>query len=346
MKHLSSIVLAAALVAAGAVACFKDPTSSLRNGASRILLTRSSVFLPVGDSVSVQAELKDEQGNTFDVPDATWTTSNAAVVVVNADLSKPIPYAAFSRAFVRTTGAGRATVYFAASGLTDSVVVVGIPATFDGAISAPAGTMMGDTITIAGTSVLSFSAGTTVDIDGGDAYILSQTASELKILASQPGSTGTLTLHDVTLLGTITVSSLRASTAVPVAATVRSANEPANDDPVTAPAFTLYASPLYGVMTAADIDDYWKFTTPATGDSVDVALEWKTDADIDGYLLNATGGCAGVPAGGCAAMGTSANPEEGHFRLAANTTYLFDVNLYDKGAASAIMYRLTFTKVQ
>ena len=84
MRHLSSIVLAAAVVAAGTVACFSDPTSGGRNGASRIVLTRSSVFLDVGgDSLSVQAELKDDQGNTYDVSDATWTTGDDAVAVVN-----------------------------------------------------------------------------------------------------------------------------------------------------------------------------------------------------------------------------------------------------------------------
>jgi len=125
MKHLSSIVLAAAVLAAGAVACFKDPTSSLRNGASRILLTRSSVFLDVGDSLSVQAEVKDEQGNTFGAADAVWTTSNAAIAVVNPDTTKVIPYNAFSRAFIRATGTGVAWVFIASQGLRDSVQVHG-----------------------------------------------------------------------------------------------------------------------------------------------------------------------------------------------------------------------------
>jgi len=126
MKHLSSIVLAAVVVAAGTVACFKDPTSSLRNGASRILLTRSSVFLNVGDSLSVQAEVKDEQGNTFDASDAVWTTSDATIAVVNPDMTKVIPYNAFSRAFVRATGTGTAWVFFASHGLTDSLQVNGL----------------------------------------------------------------------------------------------------------------------------------------------------------------------------------------------------------------------------
>jgi hypothetical protein len=124
MKHLSSIVLAAAVVAAGAVACFKDPTSSARHGASRIELTYSYVVLPVGDSLSVQAEVKDNQGNNFDASDAAWTTSNAAVAVADPDVAY-IPYNAFSRVYVRTTGVGSAWVYIATHGLKDSVQVKG-----------------------------------------------------------------------------------------------------------------------------------------------------------------------------------------------------------------------------
>jgi hypothetical protein len=151
MKHLSSIVLAVAVVAAGAVACFKDPTSSLRNGPSRVELTRSSLFIPVGDSVSVQAELKDDQGNTFDVPDATWTSSDANVAVVNADTSRPIPQHAFSRAFIRAIAGGEAVVRFVSRGISDSIVVTALPVSFAGAITYPAGLMMADTITIAAT---------------------------------------------------------------------------------------------------------------------------------------------------------------------------------------------------
>jgi len=125
MKHLSSLVLAAVL-AAGAVACFKDPTEPLRNGPSRIQLTRSSAQLRVGDSLQVEAEVKDDQGNTFDAADAAWTTSNAAIAVVNVDASRIIPYQAVSRAFVRATGTGAAWVFFASHGLKDSLRVNGL----------------------------------------------------------------------------------------------------------------------------------------------------------------------------------------------------------------------------
>ena len=153
MKHLSSIVLTAAVLAAGTVACFKDPTSSLRNGASRIIMTRSTVFLNVGgDSLQVQAEVKDDQGNTYDVSDATWTTSNEAIAVVNPTTTQYIPYNALSRAFIHTASAGMAWVYFESHGLKDSVQVYGLPTAFDGAVASVANPSPRDTITINSTS--------------------------------------------------------------------------------------------------------------------------------------------------------------------------------------------------
>jgi len=339
MKHLSSIVLAAAVVAAGAVACFKDPTSSLRNGASRILLTRSTAFLNVGDSLAVQAEVKDDQGNTFTVEDATWTTSDAAVAVVNEDVSKVIPYKAFSKAFVRTTGAGKATVYFTSHGLTDSLSVVGVPLAFNGTIT-NATSNVGDTITINGTAVLTFSTTaplTDVTVDGLPVWIVSRTANAIRIVAPSAAAK-TVHLTNVKLLGTITIAGLDATTHV----TVTDNTEPANDSPTTPTAMTLYTD-TYGVLTAADVDDYFRFTT-TTADSVRFEVEWLTDADIDGYLLNATGGGFCV-LDGCAAAGSS-NPETVTRRLAAATTYQIDVNLYDAGSEVPLVYRIRTTKIQ
>jgi hypothetical protein len=124
MKHLSSIVLAVALVAAGATACFKDPTSSLRNGPSRIELTRSTVNLTVGDSISVQAVVKDTLGNTFDAGDAVWTSVAPAIAVVHPDTSQIIPFNSYAKAFVRAVSHGQTYVKVTSRGITDSLKVI------------------------------------------------------------------------------------------------------------------------------------------------------------------------------------------------------------------------------
>ena len=247
MKHLSSIVLAAAVVAAGAVACFKDPTSSLRNGASHILLTRSSVFLNVGDSLSVQAEVKDDQGNTFDAPDAAWTTSDATVAVVNADTSKVIPLNAFSRAFIRTVGAGLAWVYFESYGLKDSVQVYGLPLTFNGTVAHVASPGPRDTITINSTAALTFTASgadsSVVTIGDRQVWVLSRTATAIKVLSPGTGANEAINITNVVLNGVVHIASLYATSTV----TVADATEPANDNPATAPTLTLYQD-YYGTL--------------------------------------------------------------------------------------------------
>lgn len=163
MKHLSSIVLAVALIAAGATACFKDPTSSLRNGPSRIELTRSSMVLRVGDSLSVQAVVKDDQGMTFGAGDATWTTSAPSVAVVRRDATVDIPYDAYSLAFVRAIAdsGGVATITVTSQGITQTLRVVVLPValTASAAVSV-AGTASADTIP--GVTPIVITAGDTV----------------------------------------------------------------------------------------------------------------------------------------------------------------------------------------
>jgi len=352
MKHLSSIVLAVALMAAGATACFKDPTSSLRNGPSRIQLDRSSVFLSVGDSIAVNAEAKDAAGNTFGAGDAVWTSSAPTVIAVRRDTSVTIPGDAFSRAFLRAAAPGLSWVYVTTHGLTDSVQAYGLPQTFSGAVTTPAGSMMGDTISIAATSVVGFTSATTVTIGGTAAYIISQTPTLLKVMAARPADAGSaVVLGHLQMLGVIDLS-LTADTRIGVAATIRANGwSPANQDPATAPAFNLvdlYTSPIIGVVTAAVPDNYWKFTTPATADSVEFTVEWGTDADIDVAILNATGtACisALLPGSCYSTMGSSANPEVGRWRLAAATTYVINPEVYTLGAAAAVTYKITFRKL-
>jgi len=351
MKHLSSILLATALLALGATACFDDPNKPLMNGPSDIYLSLSTAFIPAGDSVAITAELKDGAGNTFSTADAVWESSAPSVATARRD-TVVIPGSAFTRAFVVAIVPGETWVRITSSGLTDSVQVVVLPSSFAGTITAPAGSMLGDTITIAGTAALGFSARTTVTIGGFDAWIVSQTASQLKVMAAQPAAGGSpVVLQNALLLGTIDIPTLTATTTVGVAATIRANGyNPANEDPATAPAFTLtnlYTSPIIGVLTGTVADNYWAFTTPATGDSVAITVEWKTDADIDVAVLNAAGACisALLPGSCYGTMGTGNNPEVGKWRLAAATTYVIDANLYDGGAAAGTVYKVSFRKI-
>jgi hypothetical protein len=219
MKHLSSVVLAAALVAAGVTACFKDPNADLRNGASRLELNRNAITLRTGDSLAIQAELKDDQGNVLNAAAITWSSDNAAVATVRVD-SIPIPGPAFSRAFVLAVGAAGGVAHVTATdgNLTSSFRVLVLPARLTAsATAAVTGTARTDTIITnppGGAPILTiFTAGDTVvftAVSGGAltfrtaaaaaldtansqvwlgadrAYIVSRTATVLKVVARMP----------------------------------------------------------------------------------------------------------------------------------------------------------------
>ena len=194
MRHLSSIVLAAAVVAAGAVACFKDPTSGLRNGATRIELTRVAATLVTGDSLAIQAEVKDEAGNTYDAGSMQWTSDNPAVAIVRIDSATYVPYGAFSKVFVRgvspTGGVAHITATY--SNLTATFRVLNLPADL-AALATPAvsGTASADTVPgLAGPPVVpafAYTAGDTVTITTvtGGALTFDSTASTVSFGTSK-----------------------------------------------------------------------------------------------------------------------------------------------------------------
>ena len=241
MKHLRLIVLAFAVIAAGATACFKDPTSSLRNGPSRIELTRSSMVLKVGDSLSVQAVVKDDQGNTYDAGDAAWTVDVAAIAAVRKDTTVVIPFNAYTLGFVRGVAAagGVAIVTVTSHGLTNTVRVVILPTALTASAAVTVtGTAHADTIphalpavndvfsagdtlvftTLAGSNLTFNTTGataSTVTLGTQKAYIVSRTANVVKAIApggvgfdGHPWVTG-LTFTGTTAVGTIALDSLR-----------------------------------------------------------------------------------------------------------------------------------------
>jgi hypothetical protein len=243
MKHLSSVVLAAALVAAGVTACFKDSQEPLRNGATRIELTRNAITLVTGDSLAVQAQLKDEQGNVLSAAGVEWATDNAAVATVRVD-SIPIPGPAFSRGFVLATAAagGVAHITVTSGGLTNSFRVLVLPAGLTASASAvvsgtartdtivnvlPGGVIQNDIITAGDTVTFTALAGGNLTFDAAASlvgfgatrpYIVSRSATSIKVVAREPFRGGpwvtALTLHGPAETGDIALDSLQSGVVV------------------------------------------------------------------------------------------------------------------------------------
>ena len=248
MKHLSSILLAAAFVVAGVTACFNDPTDPSMNGPSRINLSVAAITLRTGDSLAVTAELKDDAGNTFSAAAAEWTTADPLVAVVRLD-TVIIPGEAFSRGFVRGIAAngGVTTVTVAVGGVTSEfrvlVLPAGLAATATPVVSGtarldtilavlPGGVVtrdiftVGDTVTfsvVTGSRVYFSPTASQVSFGSNRAYIVARTDStRIKVVARIPfrGRPWITALHynaPTTAVGTVVVDSLQNETEVLVA---------------------------------------------------------------------------------------------------------------------------------
>ncbi len=240
MKHLGLAVLAVTVAAAITAACFSDPTSSLRDGPSYIELSRSAVTLNTGDSVSIQALVKDAQGNIYDAVGMEWSSDNPSVAVASVDSSKAIPFNEYSKVFLVAKAAGGGVAHITATfkGLTASVRVLNLPAVLT-ALATPAvtGTARADTLPTA-TTPLVFSAGDTVTItttSGSNltfdaaasevhfstdkAYIVSRTSTAIKVLARLKPYAGRpmvtkLTWAGPAEVGTIAIDSLQSDSIV------------------------------------------------------------------------------------------------------------------------------------
>jgi hypothetical protein len=224
MKRQGWCFLAVAAAAAGA-GCFDDPTSSLREGPARLVLTRSSVVLATGDSIAVTATLVDAQGNVLPITGAEWSTADASVATVGSPLEGP--ESAFHRIQIKGVSevGGVTTVTAQSRGQSASVRVAVVPDDAPPGSWAVSGTSQTDTVGIApNTSVISagdtlvltlsgllefdttaaggrsavlFGAGATAP----SGYILSRTPTQIKALARGPHS-GSVRVTNVNFLGT------------------------------------------------------------------------------------------------------------------------------------------------
>jgi len=245
MKHLSSILLAAAFVVAGVTACFNDPTDPSMNGPSRINLSVAAITLRTGDSLAVTAELKDEAGNTFSAAAADWTSADSLVAVVRLD-TVIVPGEAFSRGFVRAVAAngGVTTVTVTIGAVTSEfrvlVLPAGLAATATPVVSGiarldtilavlPGGVVTRDTFTVGDTVTFSVVSGSRVyfsptasqvSFGSNRAYIVARTDStRIKVIARIPfrGRPWITALHynaPTTAVGTVAIDSLQGETAV------------------------------------------------------------------------------------------------------------------------------------
>jgi hypothetical protein len=123
MKRQSLVLLAVAVLSAGAAGCFSDPTSGLRGGPSRVNVQYNVVNMVVGDSLTFTASVLDNQGNTYPATAATFTSANTAVARSGLDDHLPVPDNYVARGYIKGVAAGSTTVTVTSRGVSGKVTV-------------------------------------------------------------------------------------------------------------------------------------------------------------------------------------------------------------------------------
>jgi hypothetical protein len=187
------------LVGLGAmtVACKSDPLSDHDGTPAAISLDFAELDLAVGATANVTASVLDGRSLALEEP-VTFTSRAAGTAGVAVDPTYAPNPATSSRAVVSALAAGATYVIATGAGLTDSVKVVVLPVTFDGALSSATPTR-GDTLTISSTAVLKFDPAT-VSVSfptAGAATIVSKTADAVKVLVPFTAAPGPLTISGI-----------------------------------------------------------------------------------------------------------------------------------------------------
>lgn len=252
MKRQSLVLLAVAFVAAGAVGCFKDPVSGLRNGPAVLSVNQTVVLLKAGDSTAVIAYLKDLGGNVLAATGVTWTSGNTAIAVVNVPVdangnpTPPIPGNAYTRANIRgvdSVSGGETTVIVASRNIADTIRVVVIPSklttlghvayagpSLTDTVIVPASVLppapakfnaytAKDTLILNGTSLLTFDTSkvtVTVATTNGasNGFIVSKTPAQIKVLF-EVGTAGKVMVQHLLLnTGVAAVGTIKVDTLI------------------------------------------------------------------------------------------------------------------------------------
>ncbi len=220
MNRHSVRLLVAALAATGLAGCFDDPTSSLREGPVALDVSRSAMAVTNGDSVQIDAYVRDAQGNPIPATGAVWTTDDATVAEVNLAAVQP-PGDGSTRAYVKAKDPDGAVTYVRVTvrGLTDSVRVTSLPGTLPAGLASVTGTPQadtllgvaytaGDTVVITSGPTLQFdSANTAIRFGTNPAYIISRGTHEFRVMSRGPYE-GPVTVTRVTFLGTATTGAI------------------------------------------------------------------------------------------------------------------------------------------
>lgn len=139
MRRQGIVWLGATVAVLGAAACsYNDPTSSLRNGPSRLQVTEISgaeqlqsvgslafLNLAVNDTVTVKIQVRDQQGNYYEFSEPTYSigTATANMVTMPDTVQNHVPGNTAWKALIIGTAAGTTSAIITAAGVADTITV-------------------------------------------------------------------------------------------------------------------------------------------------------------------------------------------------------------------------------
>jgi len=197
-QHMRALCAAFAFAA---LACAKDPTDSLRTGASQLSVTPTVAFLDPGSSVSIVVVARDPQLNAVPVT-LSATSANPATATVVVDTARHFPDGATQAFLVTAVNPGQTTLSLTGGGLTTAATVNVLPPVFDGTLSALT-RQGGDTLTITASSVLTFNPATVTVMFGDGAElgtIVSASAGSIKVLTPYFSTPSKLTITGIAFI--------------------------------------------------------------------------------------------------------------------------------------------------
>lgn len=276
------------------------------------------------------------------VPDPVYETSAAGVAAILAAPLGSIQAKSPGAATITVRGHGPLE-----GGITGTGVVFVIPGVFTGtlgAASAAAGDIVNVTRAVGGPA---FDADTRVFVRGTRTFIHGAiTADAINLVMPQTGATGIVSLlfdqispDQIALADSSKLSSSSASLDGP--------NEPANNDPATAPVIAAngdYYLGNHGVCTNGgatapgdDCDGFLRITNSlARPDTIAVRLDWFNASDQDILWCNAA--CSAFVGNFTGATG--ANPENSTVIIPAGVTWNLWINLFDPHGANPTLVRV------
>jgi hypothetical protein len=337
-RHLFGLAVAAAMLAGGA--CASDPTGDLSGTPSRIVASLDKVFLRPGDSVSVTAELRDDQGVPLDLMPEVTSTDPAIATVTVADQ----PPVSQRRFFIKGASAGFVRVLLTHGSVVDTISTIVVPLAFDGTVSVASGGLL-DTVTIAASALVAFDTTdtTTVTINDGSTHLVSITDTEIKVLALFHAATAgaSVVLHNAVFLPGVEDIELDSIVAGQTVDLTGDDSEPGNDLSGGAIPIALN-TPFISSLSEDDARDFLTITLPADG-IITVTVEFEgsgADPDIDASfrdaaLVNLSGG----------AMGSADEPETWTSGTLTAGQYFIRLDWFDSGeGVPPHWYRVTVTQ--